>query len=360
MQQEIEINGVLQFRPAFFERVWGGHALREKLSLETPEHLRIGEAWLLSDHPVHESVVMDGPHEGRSIHTLLDFNEAALLGRLPRRTRAGRFPLMLKLLDCTEMLSVQVHPDDALSGELGEEDGGKTEMWYFLDCAPGADIICGLSESATPDGVSSAVANAAVGPWLRSWPVHPGDAALVRAGTVHALGGGLLAAEIQQTSDITYRLHDWNRVDAHGMPRELHVEKAMRCINWTQPFPGLAAPLPRADEHGRRVVLGACEFFAAERVDTDGSAHAWESGGRSFRLLLGIEGEVNISAGADAAVLLPGHSALVAGCEPGYISEGQGAFLDFYVPDLEYDIALPLRRAGHGERAIRALMGYVN
>lgn len=357
LRNGLDIRGLLTFAPAYFERVWGGHALRDKLGMPAPKQLRIGEAWLVSDHPVNDSRVASGPHEDRTLHALLEYDEPALLGRLPRRTRGGRFPLMLKLLDCTEVLSVQVHPDDALSRDMGEEDGGKTEMWYFLHADDGAEIICGISEGATESGFASAATRGELGEWLQRWPVSAGDSALVRAGTVHALGGGLLAAEIQQTSDVTYRLHDWNRMDQHGQGRELHIDKGLRCINWDNPFAGVATPLVRTHEHGRREVLAACEFFAAERVEADGFAHAWETGGRSFRLLLGIEGMVEVQAGGDEAVLRPGDCLMVCGAEPGYITQGTGVFLDYYVPDLDHDIMEPLLQAGHTEKTIRALMG---
>lgn len=356
MHNGYDIRGILRFAPAFFERVWGGHALREKLGLDAPARASIGEAWLLSDHPVHESVVVDGPHEGRTLHTLMEHNGAALMGSLPRPTQAGRFPLMLKLLDCREVLSVQVHPDDALSKQLGESDGGKTEMWYFLHTEAGAKIICGCKPEAGPAAMETAAREGGMAELLQQWEVKPGDAALVRAGTVHALAAGLLAAEIQQTSDVTYRLYDWDRVDAQGKPRELHLERGMRCVNWARAFPGLANPLPRKMEHDRRAVLGACEYFAAERVEVDGAAHAWETGGRSFRVLLGLEGEIGIMSGGDEEPLLPGQALLVAGAEPGYISEGEGAYLDYYVPDLERDVMGPLLEAGHQEQAVRALL----
>jgi mannose-6-phosphate isomerase len=323
---------LLAFEPAVFERIWGGRSLGERLSLPLPTAAAYGEAWLLSDHPVHESRVSAGPYAGRSIHELLALDERALLGSLPRRTRGGRFPLMLKLLDCRELLSVQIHPDDALSAALGEEDGGKTEMWYFLDAAPDAEIICGLDDAPSAEALEAAARAGSIGGLLRRWPVHPGDAALVRAGTVHALGKGLLAAEIQQSSDVTYRLFDWNRVGADGQPRALHIEQAMRCVALGTPFDGLARSVALPCEEGViRELLGVCEFFATERVRVAGGAHARAMDGESFELVLALEGSVRVSTPTAQVELAAGRAVLVPGCQAGYEISGAGGCLVYYV-----------------------------
>jgi len=333
MTASVPMFDLLTFEPAVFERIWGGRALAERLSLPLPTAAPYGEAWLLSDHPVHESRVSAGPHAGQSIHALLALNERALLGRLPRRTRGGRFPLMLKLLDCADILSVQIHPDDALSAALGEEDGGKTEMWYFVDAAPGADIICGLEDTPDPAALEAAAVDGTIGALLRRWPVQAGDAALVRAGTVHALGKGLLAAEIQQSSDVTYRLFDWNRVGADGKGRALHIAQAMKCLALNTSFEGLAQPVVLPSEEGvSRELLGACEFFATERVQLTGGAHARDSAGESFELVLALEGTLTISTPGAQAVLAPGRSVLVPGCQTKYAIAGSGMALVYYVP----------------------------
>lgn len=324
---------LLTFEPAMFERIWGGRALGERLSLPLPTSAPYGEAWLLSDHPVHESRVSTGPHEGRSIHELLALDERALLGRLPRRTRGNRFPLMLKLLDCTDILSVQIHPDDALSAVLGEEDGGKTEMWYFLDAAPGADIICGLSGTPDMAALEASAVNGTIAEHLCRWPVHTGDAVLVRAGTVHALGKGLLAAEIQQSSDVTYRLFDWNRVGSDGKGRELHIAKAMKCLALGTSFDGLARAVGLPCEEGvHRELLGSCEFFATERVRLTGGMHASETGGESFVLVLALEGKLKVSTPTADVALVPGQVVLVPGCQGSYSISGVGTGLVYYVP----------------------------
>lgn len=326
---------VFEFAPALFERVWGGSQLAARFPGEPHADAPLGEAWLISDHPQHNSRVVTGPHAGKSLHELLCLDERALLGRWPGLSRGGRFPLMLKLLDCTDVLSVQIHPDDALSAALCEEDGGKTEMWYFVEATPGAEIICGLRDAPDAATLKAAAQDGTIGALLRRWPVSGGDAALVKAGTVHALGKGLLAAEIQQTSDVTYRLFDWNRVGIDGKPRELHIDKAMQCVALHTPFDGLAVPLPLDAREAQRELLGACPFFAAERLSLDNGAETRETRGESFHILLGLEGELTISAGEGNATLRSGRAILVAGAQQRFHVKGDGMLLDYYVPGPE-------------------------
>ena len=326
---------LFEFVPALFERVWGGSQLAAKFHSGVPPTTPIGEAWLISDHPHHNSRVASGPYSGKSLHELLSENERALLGSLPIRSRGGRFPLMLKLLDCSEVLSVQIHPDDALAETLGEEDGGKTEMWYFLEAAPDAEIICGLCEQPDAEALKAAAHDGSISEHLRRWPVYAGDAALVMAGTVHALGKGLLAAEIQQTSDVTYRLFDWNRVGMDGKPRELHIDKGMQCVALHTAFDGLAVPKTLPSENARRELLGACSFFATERLMLNDSLETRDTGGQSFHILLGLEGRLTVSAGDSTISLHPGNAVLVAGAQQRFRIEGSGTLLDYYIPGPE-------------------------
>ena len=322
---------LLTFNTGYFSRVWGGDALRTQLGMDAPE-APVGEAWLLADHPAHESRVAKGPFEGSTLQDLMALNDLALLGTLPKRTRDGRFPLMLKLLDCNDVLSVQIHPDDALAEELGERDGGKTEMWYFVDAAPGAEIICGLVEGTSEEDLARAAREGGMAELMKRWPVRPGDAALVRAGTVHALGAGLLAAEIQQTSDVTYRLYDWDRMGTDGQPRQLHIEQALRCAALNTAFDGLAEPTELTAVDAKRELLATSEFFAAERVSLKGKLHIYETGGESFRVLLCVAGKIKLQSGDGECKLTPGQCALLAGVQECYVAEGTGVMLDYYVP----------------------------
>ena len=328
MHDTSKSNGILTFAPACFERVWGGNAFREKLGFDVSDTRPMGEAWLIADHPSHVSLMSEN---GVTLRQLLETDAAGLLGRKPVPARGNRFPLLLKLLDCHELLSVQVHPDDALSEQLGEADGGKTEMWYFLEAEPDAEIICGLAEGVSRERFHGAARDGGISALLRRWPVKAGDAALVTARTVHALGKGLVAAEIQQTSDVTYRVYDWDRVGADGMPRELHLDKALECIDFDTPFPGLLQPEPLSVD-GRSRQLCRCNYFAADLHELDGPEHEVVTRGDSFHILLVTAGNVGVAAGDARVALTRGQAALVPGRETSFTLSGNGSVLDFHVP----------------------------
>lgn len=324
--------GFVTFVPACFERVWGGQALRDSLGLHVGTDAPVGEAWLIADHPAHESVVATGPLKGETLHSLLTLDPEWLLGRLPKPARGGRFPLMLKLLDCHDVLSVQVHPDDALAECLGEDDGGKTEMWYFLDAVPGAEIICGLEGRPSHVAFVEAAKRGDLAALLHHEPVRPGDGVLVEARTVHALGAGVLAAEIQQTSDVTYRVYDWNRHGTDGKPRDLHLQKALECIDFERTFPGLISPRPTTQTESAGEALCVCPFFAVDRYHLNERPVTWETHGESFHLLLLAEGDATLSAGSDTNSFKRGEALLIPGAQESFTVGGSGVLLDYHVP----------------------------
>nr|HPK00742.1 class I mannose-6-phosphate isomerase [Candidatus Hydrogenedentota bacterium] len=224
---------ILRFKERYYERVWGGQKLKALFGKPFPDNVPVGEAWLISDHPGDESVIDGGFWKGQTLQALLAADARALLGANARTTPAGRFPLLLKLLDAAESLSVQVHPDDACAERLGEPDVGKTEMWSVLQAEPGSELIYGLKPEVGREAFSNAVANGDIEPLLNRFPVQAGDSVFVSAGTVHAIGAGVVLAEIQQNSDLTYRIHDWGRLDSDGQPRTLHLEKALEAIHFS-------------------------------------------------------------------------------------------------------------------------------
>ncbi|MBM3290832.1 MAG: mannose-6-phosphate isomerase, partial [Candidatus Hydrogenedentes bacterium] len=263
--------GILRFHEQYFERIWGGQRLRTLYGKPIPPDKPIGEAWLISDHPSAVSVVADGPHAGRTLHDLIEEDAEALLGPGVKLTPHGRFPLLLKLLDSTDVLSVQVHPDDATAAALGEPDVGKTEMWHVLHADPGAELICGLRPGTTPDQMRAAIASGTLERHLVRFTVKPGDSVYVPAGTVHAIGKGIVLAEIQQNSDLTYRLYDWSRVDASGKARELHVEKGLRATRF---FPADCVENTN-NSHIHNVEsdwthLASGQYFSAHKLDLHG------------------------------------------------------------------------------------------
>lgn len=347
---------LLQFQEAYFERIWGGDKLRRELGKRVPADKVIGEAWLVSDHASHESVVTDGPLQGETLRTLMIRDAGAVLGSRAKPTRFGRFPLLLKILDTSQVLSVQVHPDDEAAIRLGEADAGKTEMWHVLDADPGSELMCGLSSNVDRDEFAAAVRDGSVERLLARFPAPAGTSVFIPAGLLHSVGAGILLAEIQQNSDLTYRVYDWCRVDASGKPRELHIGKALQVTHF-----GLSCGAPgrslRYNQGGADCdVLAACRFFAAERL-TGAGPYTRALSGETFHLLLAIAGAVTVEGGRSVYRLRPGEAVLVPGCLKAYRVEGEGVWLDYYVPDLARDIVAPLRAAGYAPAAIARLGG---
>jgi mannose-6-phosphate isomerase len=222
----------LRFEPIYQYRLWGGRHLTNLLTAPLPSG-PIGEAWLLSDRDDHQSRVADGPLKGQSIGQLLHQFPKQIMGKLDGRF--PRFPLLLKFLDVHEMLSVQVHPTKANTNLLPAGETPKTEAWVVLEAGKQSRIYAGLKPDTTEADLQRALTNGTVADHLACLTPKPGDAIFLRAGTVHSLGGDLVVFEIQQNSDVTFRLYDWDHIDPKtGKPRALQVDKAMACIDFAE------------------------------------------------------------------------------------------------------------------------------
>ncbi|MBD8498838.1 type I phosphomannose isomerase catalytic subunit [Paenibacillus arenosi] len=217
----------LKFQPEFKERVWGGRAL-EQFGLELPVG-HIGEGWMIGDHPNGITQVVNGELAGKGLDEVREQFGREWFGTKGFSEKNGRFPLLIKLLDCNDDLSIQVHPTDEYEG-LPTGELGKTEMWYVLDAKPGAKIIYGLKENVDRAALAQAIEEGRIMEALQKVPVQAGDSFYIPAGTVHALCAGVVVAEVQQNSDTTYRLYDYNRPGLDGQPRELHIEDSLNVI----------------------------------------------------------------------------------------------------------------------------------
>ncbi len=243
----------LKFEPIFKHRLWGDRKLAEVFGKDLPAEDSIGESWELADLPEDKSRVVNGPLAGETIASVVEqFGEEVMgIGY-----RGGQFPLLIKILDASDVLSVQVHPDEAACRRMGKGDP-KTECWYVISAEPDAVIYKGVKRGVTPEQFGRAIENGTVAELLDKVHVKQGECHFLPAGTAHSIGAGLLIAEIQTPSDTTYRVFDWNRVDSDGNPRQLHLDEALESIDF-----GLSAADLPATEVGRLV---DSEYFKVDK-----------------------------------------------------------------------------------------------
>jgi mannose-6-phosphate isomerase len=234
---KLNLTSPLTFAPVFMERVWGGRRLESEFQKKLPPAVAIGESWEMVDRPEAQSVVGNGPLKGKTLHELWTQDRQSIFGDV---SESDRFPLLIKLLDAQEKLSLQVHPPEEIARTLGSEP--KTEFWYVAAADAGADLFVGLKEPMTREEFKYALDRGTVADCVHQIRVKAGDAMFLPAGRFHAVGAGNLLVEIQQNSDTTYRVFDWNRAAAPGKPRRLHIDEALQSIDFTDAAPGLVAP----------------------------------------------------------------------------------------------------------------------
>jgi mannose-6-phosphate isomerase len=223
------------FEPIFKERVWGGRNIERLYGKPLPPNVPIGESWEITDRPDAVSVIANGPLSGKTLRWLMEHHSHELLGT--ERSQAKEFPLLIKILDAQEKLSLQVHPPAVKAKQLGGEP--KTEMWYIADAEPAADLFVGLKNGVTRPEFENKVHDGSVAECFHRLPVKSGDVMFLPSGRVHAIGAGNVIFEIQQNSDTTYRVFDWNRVGLDGRPRELHVQQSLASIDFEDFEPSL-------------------------------------------------------------------------------------------------------------------------
>jgi mannose-6-phosphate isomerase len=295
---------VFVLEPQYRERVWGGQRLK---AADPP----IGEAWIAYG----PSAVSAGPRAGQTLDQLIEANGPELLGKSAYGRYGRRFPLLIKLLDCHDWLSVQVHPNDEQARRMvGPEEFGKTEAWYFLEAEPSAQILAGVKPGVQPAELAAAIRSGRILDVATRVDVRGGDALLIPAGTLHAIGPGLLLYEIQQASDTTYRAYDWERPMSAG--RKLHIEES---VEVTLPAPALDRTRPHVgDERGVAAAV-ECAYFELDLVRVSQRGAPLEGDTRdSFHILTVVDGTAEIQAGGEAVPLGRFQTALVAGSAGAY------------------------------------------
>lgn len=296
----------LTFRPIFKERVWGGRALERLYRKNLPPKVPVGESWEISDRPGDASVIANGPLAGKDLRWLMENHERELLG--DAKSANGRFPLLIKILDAEDKLSLQVHPPAHKAAELRGEP--KTEAWYIADAKPGAELYVGLKRGVARGEFEKKIATGEVAECFHRVPVKAGDTMFLPSGRVHAIGAGLVIFEIQQNSDTTYRVFDWNRSGLDGKPRELHVSESLASIDFNDFEPGLvSAPYSGAEKLKRRRLVSSPLFEIEEFHAMAGAGAALGPGKPHIAAV--VSGKLRVSDGSAEILLSPGDFSLV-------------------------------------------------
>ncbi|MBR2510495.1 MAG: class I mannose-6-phosphate isomerase [Lentisphaeria bacterium] len=302
----------LMFAPVYMKRMWGGTMMTELLNREVPFNGvdPIGESWELVDREGEQSVVVNGIHAGKTMEELLKLFRSDILG--PKGASCERFPLLVKLIDAGERLSLQVHPDAEACQKIGGDAQPKTEMWYILGCREDGCILAGLSSRATKLRLTESINSPEVENLLQKFPSEAGDGYFITSGTLHAIGGGNLILEIQQNSDTTYRISDWGRLDQHGNPRELHVEKGMMSINFSNRSGcRIAGDVNNTDYNRKIPMVKDCPFFRIEALHLANESQETTADSGSFHLLSSASGSFVIRCSTGEITIKLGETALL-------------------------------------------------
>lgn len=344
----------LKFAPRSLEKVWGGYKLAQMYQQGLPVDRRIGEVWVVWD----QLVVDNGPQRGRKLADLVRDHPLPILGA---RLAGGPavFPLLVKLIDARDTLSVQVHPGDGYAQMHEGEPYGKAEAWYIVEAEPDARLIHGLNTSLTRSGAQRAIETGTLRDMLDYVDVATEDVIMNAPGTIHALGKGILLYEIQQSSDLTYRLYDWDR---HDPDRPLHIEKSLDVADLEPLTTHQTSPVVLQEPGGSRTFLAACRHFVAELLRVQVQTVERPSGD-CFRLLTVLQGSGRLRYGTSPMSEVPlssGDSVLVpAGIREYQVQAEEHPFVavNAYVPDLLEDVVVPLRQRGVAEDTIVQLGG---
>ena len=322
----------IKFKPRIKERIWGGQAIlnkKGKAAGRLAKDKLYGESWDLSSVKGDISVVANGFLKGNNLEEIIEVYMGELVGEQIFEQYGLEFPLLIKYLDCNDKLSVQVHPDDALALER-HGSFGKTEEWYVVDCKPGASIYLGFKDlNLTREEYIAAVAESRLEELLNKVEVKPGDVFFIPAGTVHALGAGLEVVEVQQTSDVTYRIYEWDRVDAEGKSRELHTSLAVDAIDFESDAELLHRESNLAKGGDAKVI--ECNYFTMTLHDVTGVKELDRSSLDSFVVFIALNGSVRIVADGNEETLDEGEVILIPAEVNDITIEGDAKLMEVYI-----------------------------
>ena len=297
----------LKFEPIFKTLVWGGEKIAPYKGIETSQQ-HIGESWELSGVAGNESIVAEGPLKGKTIAQLVKEYKGELVGEHVYENTGDEFPLLIKFIDALSDLSIQVHPNDELAAKRHNGSKGKTEMWYVVAADEGAHLLAGLTKKITPEEYAAKVADGTITDVLARYDVHPGDVFFLPAGRIHAICGGCFIAEIQQTSNITYRIYDYGRLGLDGKPREVHTELAKDAIDYTV-YPDYRTHYSPEKDEEQEVV--SCPYFTTSILDLTLPYAKDLSGIDSFMVVMCLSGSGSLEVDGEEVPVHQGETVLI-------------------------------------------------
>lgn len=314
----------LQFEPILKERIWGGTKLKTLLNKPITSEIT-GESWEISTVENDVSVVANGAFAGKTLNELIDLYPAEILGNIVYARFGKQFPLLFKYLDARQDLSIQLHPNDELAKKR-HNSFGKTEMWYVMQADENARLIVGFKEQSSPEDYLSHLNNKTLLDILDAKKVQQGDVFMLETGTIHAIGAGIVIAEIQQTSDITYRVYDFDRKDANGNTRELHVDLALEALNYDKIE---AQRFYDKNENTFNTVVD-CPYFTTGFIPLKGTT-VFSKTNESFRVLMVVDGDFNLLCGGETYHYKKGSTVLLPAVITDYQLDGQASVLEISI-----------------------------
>ncbi len=314
----------LQFNPILKERIWGGTKLRDYLNKNITSPIT-GESWEISTVEGDVSTIANGSYKGLNLNDLIAINPEAVLGKKVVAQFGKQFPLLFKYLDAREDLSIQVHPNDQLA-QLRHNSFGKTEMWYVMQAEAEAKLIVGFKQASSQEDYLKHLESKSLLSILDTKPVKKGDVFFLETGTVHAIGAGILIAEIQQTSDITYRLYDFDRKDAHGNTRDLHIDLALDAINYNT----VEAEIKYENKVNESNTIVSCPYFITNSIPLNGNLSIAQTGD-SFKVLMCVDGTFQLISSDLEYQYQVGDTILIPAQMGDFIISGKATVLEIYI-----------------------------
>jgi mannose-6-phosphate isomerase len=316
----------LKFQPILKDKIWGGQKLQQLLHKSTSS-TKAGESWEISDVEGDTSIVANGPLKGTSLKTLMDTYTSDLMGTKNFRQFGNKFPLLIKFIDAKQDLSVQLHPNDKLA-KARHNSFGKTEMWYVVQADPASNLIVGFNQEMTPELYVKHLEDKTLQSILNFDAVKAGDTYFIEVGRIHAIGAGVLLAEIQQTSDITYRVYDWDRVDADGNERELHNDIALEAFDFDMPDNFRVQYAPKSNVSTELV---SCPYFTTNVLEVTETISK-QNTQDSFVIYMCVEGKANLEVDGIVTEFSMGETVLIPACiETFSISSNHAKLLEVYI-----------------------------